>query len=408
MTKNIWLINHYAVRNKGRHASLAKQFVEQGWHSCIILSSFDHHKREYLYEESVKVVKNEDGVNYVYIHSKPAYTNNGAKRILNMLSFCWIVIRNLKYIILQVGKPDYVIASSVHPFVWEIGYKICKKYKARFVAEVRDIWPLSLVEVAHVNPKHPFVKVLSIVERRAYVRSDAIVTTMPYAYKHICENFPVKREKVHWMPNGIDVRQYDKNLNSKDPIPQDLDEFLTKHWCCVYTGSFVESECISMMLDAFSILKDQDIYFAIVGGGHDEAVLKQRAKELGLNKVTFFPYMPQAAIAKVLSKAKCCIAASHNLPIYQYGFSTNKHSDYLLSGNPVIFASDYPNVVKNAGHFGIPSDSPNSLANAIMEIKGLSPKELAALEEKGKNIIKELYDYNVVAKNYLKLLSSLN
>ena len=225
LKSNIWIINHYAVKGSGRHGSLARSFQERGHKTSIILSSFIRGKGEYLYEEKVKVIRGDDGVDYVYIHSNPCYFGNGTGRILNMFSFCWIILINLKYIKQQIGKPDHVIASSVHPFVWEIGYKIAKKFKAKFIAEIRDIWPLSLIEVAQVDKRHPFVKLLSIVERRAYKRSDAIVSTMPYAYKHICGKFGIKREKVHWMPNGIDVKEYERNLKSDKALPVNLEIF---------------------------------------------------------------------------------------------------------------------------------------------------------------------------------------
>lgn len=408
MNKNIWLINHYAVKNKGRLPSLAKHFVEKGRRVCIILSSFDHFKREYLYDEEIKVVQNVDGVSYVYIHSKPAYTNNGAKRILNMLSFCWVVMRNLKEIVKQVGKPDYVIASSVHPFVWEIGSKIAKKYKGKFIAEVRDIWPLSLVEVAHVSKNNLFVRLLGVVERRAYMRSDVIVTSMPFAYKHICNNFPVRREKVHWLPNGIDVKQYKINLASKESLPTDLDKYLSSHWCCVYTGSFVASESIPMMLEAFSLLKDEDIYFAIIGGGHDEESLKKKKEELELTKVEFFPFVPQTMIAKILAKANCCVAAIQDKPLYRYGLSLNKLNDYLISGNPVVFACNFENVVKDAGQFAITSDSPEVFAETILKIKNLSECEMSVIAQRSRTLIENIYDYKVVADKYLEMLSYLN
>lgn len=406
--KNIWIINHYAAINNGRHASLAKHFKEKGYESCVLLSSFDHSHREYLYGEAIKVVANHDGVNYVYVHSKPAYKNNGLGRILNMISFCWIIICNLKKICNQVGKPDYVIASSVHPFVWEIGYKIAKKYKCKFIAEIRDIWPLSLIEVTNISPSHPFVKLLGWVEKRAYLRADAIVSTMPFAYNHICDNFPVKRDKVHWMPNGIDVTQYEKNLLCDDTMPKELEDFFTNHWCCVYTGSFVASECIPLMLNAFEKLKNEDIYFAIIGDGHDAEALKAMKESLGLDKVKFFPFVKQSIIAKIMSKANCCIGAIHSLPLYRFGLSLNKLNDYLYSGKPVVFACDYHNVVNDAGQFSIPSDSATEMANTIMKIRNLSSDELEKLSIKSRKLIKETYDYDVVSTNYLALLESLN
>lgn len=405
--KNIWIINHYASINSGRHASLAKLFVEKGNRTCILLSSFDHSKREYLYEDKIKVVHNDDGVKYVYIHSKPIYKGNGIGRIINMISFCLLIFRNITYIIEQVGIPNYIIASSVHPFVWEVGYKVAKKYNSKFIAEIRDIWPLSLIEVTNISPSHPFIKLLGYIEKRAYLRSDAIVSTMPFAYDHICTNFHINKEKVHWMPNGIDVAQYERNLNGNLSIPSDLENFLNSHWCCVYTGSLVESECIPMMLEAFSTLKDEDIYFAIIGDGHDKDALLQQKETLDLTKVEFFPFVQQTLIAKILSKAKCCVGAIHDKPLYRYGLSLNKLSDYLISGQPVVFACNYKNVVKDAGQFSIPSDDPLKFADTIRTIRLLDEDALSNLSNKSRELIKGVYDYDVVSDNYLKLLKTL-
>lgn len=407
MGKNIWIINHYAVKDKGRHPSLAGLFVKNGQATTIFLSSFDHHKRVYLYDEKIKVVDGNDGVRYIYVKSSPAYNNNGIRRILNMLSFCWIIWRNIKKIVVKTGIPTHIIASSVHPFVWELAYHVAKKYKTKFIAEVRDIWPLSLVEVAHVRKNHPLVKLLTFVERRAYKRSDKIVTTMPFAYKHICDSYGIDKDKVKWLPNGIDTDKYHQNEHSGSQLPEELDQFLTSHWCCVYTGSFVESECIPMMLQAFSKIKDKDIYFAIIGGGHDELKLKQLKEDLKLDKVEFFPFVEQSKIPQIMSKAKCCIGAIHDLPIYEYGLSMNKLNDYLISGKPVVFACSYNNVVKDAGHFGIQGEDSQLLADTIIKVRNLSSEDIEQLSQKSKKIIEETYDYKVVAQNYLSLLNSL-
>ena len=404
---NIWIINHYAILNNGRHASLARFFQEKGYKTSIILSSYSHEKGEYLYDEKVKVIEGDNGVDYVYIHSKPSYLGNGLGRIINMISFCLIASNKYKYIKERIGTPNYIIASSVHPFVWEIGYKIAKWTNAKFIAEIRDIWPLSLVEVTHISKMHPFVKLLEIVERRAYKRADAIVSTMPFAYKHICDGFGVKREKVHWMPNGIDVKEYEKDLKDDVTIPIEIESFINNNWCCVYAGSLVSSECLPLMLEAFSLLKNEDVYFAIIGAGHDEEMLKKMRDDFGLEKVKFFPAVQKTLVAKILEKANCCIGAVHNIPLYRFGLSLNKMNDYLLSGKPVIFACNYDNVVKDAGQFAIPSESAEILAETIRKIKTLGKNELDVLAHNSKKLIKETYDYEVIADNYIRMLDSL-
>ena len=161
------------------------------------------------------------------------------------------------------------------------------------------------------------------------------------------------------------------------------------------------------MLEAFSMLKEEDVYLAIIGAGHDESMLKKLHADLGLEKVMFFPYVHQTLIAKILDKSNCCIAGVQNKSLYQYGLSLNKLNDYLLSGKPVVFACNFDNVVKDAGQFVIPSESPAFLAETILKVRNLDQKELEIISQRSKSLIKEVYDYEVVADKYLNLLESL-
>ena len=173
--KTIWIINQYASHLETRHEELSRFFSSQGYRVAVITSSFHHGRREYMYKEAISFQERFAGVTYVYLHSWPSYQKNGINRVLNMLDFCRLSIKYRKVISEKVGKPKYVIASSAPPFVWEAGARISKKYGAKFIAEFRDIWPLSLVDVQRVNPNHPLVKILEIIEKRAYKHADISV-----------------------------------------------------------------------------------------------------------------------------------------------------------------------------------------------------------------------------------------
>lgn len=404
----IWIINQYASHLVTRHEELSKSFAAQGYRVAVITSSFHHGRREYMYEEPVAYRNLREGVSYAYLRCAPPYQSNGAGRLFNMLDFARMTGKYQKAIAERAGIPDYVIASSAPPFVWEAGYKAARHFNAKFIVELRDIWPLSLVDVQGVSPKHPLVKVLELIEKRAYRRADAIVSTMPYAWKHVIEAADVPREKVHWMPNGINVSEAEQDLNSDRELPAELKDYLTGHWCCVYIGSIVKSECLDYLLKGFSEVRDPDIFFAVIGEGHEKEKIMRMAGELKIANIRFFPAIDKRLIPKALELAAAAAAAvNEELPVYKFGLSMNKLNDYLAAGVPTVFAGNVDNIVRDAGHFSIPTGDGKLLAQTIMKIRNFGADEREELKKKAKAVIRKDYDYPEIGRKYLHMMESL-
>lgn len=407
MNKVIWIINQYASHLESRHLELAKVFAESGYIVAVITSSFHHGRREYMYEEPVVFRKRADNIYYFYLHAKPQYKANTGKRIFNMMDFCRLYIKKEQEIANITGIPDYIIASSAPPFVWEIGYASAKKYNAKFIAEFRDIWPQSLVEVQGVSQKHPIVSFFTVIEKRAYRRADAIVSTMPHAWEHVCHVSKIPRNKIFWMANGINTQEADENLKGDMQLPEDILDYLSSRWCCIYIGSLVKSECIDYLISAFNSIDDPDLAFVIIGNGHEKNRLMAQAESLGANNIQFFPAIMREQIPKALQLAKVAVAAVGDLDLHRYGFSLNKLNDYLYSGIPTIFVCNSENVVGEAGHFVVPPNDPGAFAEAIKTVKSLDEEKLNELGQKAKMLIKSKYDYKYIGANYIKMLQQL-
>lgn len=408
MSRTIWIVNQFASHLEERHLNLSAYFAEKGYNVVVITASFHHGRHVYLYQEEMKVVEKQPCVTYIYLKARPQYMTGAGKRTLHMLDFCYRFDKYRKQIAESFGKPDFIIASSAPPFVWEIGYRAAKKYHAKFIAEFRDIWPLSLVEVQGTSANHPFVKLLEVVEKRAYKHADAIVGTMPYAYKHVCDELGFPRSKVHWMPNGLNVQKAEQELADAElKLPKELDDFLTQHWCCIYIGSIVKSERVGYMIDAWKQVKNKEICFAIIGDGNVVPDIEQQIRTCNSGRVRHFQSIPKEQIPLALSKAKCCLAARPDYAIYRYGLSMYKLYDYLFSGKPTVFACDVDNVVKDAGGLVVPFGDPQLMANAIEQAMTYTNDELKEIAEREQQIVRECYDYRAIADRYLKLLESL-
>jgi glycosyltransferase involved in cell wall biosynthesis len=237
----IWIINHYAgSRVHGmeyRHYYLAQHFSRMGLRPAIVCASF-HHLLTKLPEGKTADV---DGIPYVWIKTR-RYERNDAKRALNMVDFS---TRLLFARLGQLPKPNVVIASSPHPFVAFNGYRIARRYGAKFIFEVRDLWPLTLLEIGGHSPRHPFIRAMAWAERLGYERCDHAVSLSAGTRDYMVAYGLDERKFVN-IPNGMDLPAEGANV---EPLPEEhrrVIENLRGHGTLIvlYSGSHgVVNEC---------------------------------------------------------------------------------------------------------------------------------------------------------------------
>ena len=107
--KKLWILNHHSGLEGDRHYELAKELTHYKIEVVVFLSSFNHGCEQYTYEEEVKIKKICPGITYVYLHTAPAYHGISAQRILNMMSYCWLMRKYEPQFYRLFGQPDMVI-----------------------------------------------------------------------------------------------------------------------------------------------------------------------------------------------------------------------------------------------------------------------------------------------------------
>lgn len=408
--KRLWILNHHSGLEGDRHYELAKEMAAAGMEVVVFMSAFDHQTETYTFEKTVTIRKVQKGVFYVWLRTTPAYHGNGSARILNMISYYRLMRKYEKKFYERFQVPDAVIGSSVHPFVWENAWHIARKNKIPFICEIRDFWPLSFTEIYGWSRFHPVCLLFSLLERRAYRRADAIVTSMEFGYRYL-EQFPyVKKERIFWIPNGYHTVEIDQVLQDRNvSLPGDLDQYLQNNWCAVYTGSFVDSERLPDMLDAALYMQEhgmEEVKFAFIGDGHLRSELETRVKRENLKNVRIFPRIEKNQVAVALSKAKVCIAAlKDDRVLNDLGLSLNKLNDYLYSGNPTVFACNSVNVVgESSGGIVVPCSDARAYADALKRIYDMPEEQRRDMGEKGRKMIREKYNYSLLAKQYMEIL----
>ena len=379
---SIVILNHHAsapdVGGGGRHYGLAKLFSENGHKITIIASSYANSRKKYNYSEEVVIKQFNDNFNFVYLKTKPAYINI-ISRFANYIDYMWKAAKFDRF----EYKPNVIIASSVHPLAWVAGYKLSRRYNAKFIVEVRDLWPLSMYEDFSGIIRKIVFSFFESLERKYYNLADAIITTAPYAYEYMEEKYGIDRNKVFHIPHGLDISEFDKNTELEEKVLGDeLRQVLDNNFCVTYTGSLSKSEGLPAFVESAKYLKNiKGVKLVIIGSGSEKLNLEKIIREQYLDNVIMVDRQPRNFIPLILKKSDILFCGLKERKVFEYGISKNKFYDYMASGKPIIFASSV-------------RDSLIDKAKAGITVKPHEPEELA-------KAIKYLYEnIDTIGKQY--------
>lgn len=166
-------------------------------------------------------------------------------------------------------RPDVIVYSSPSPVAYLSAQHLAKRFNARLVFEVRDIWPLSLMELGGYSKKHPFIRFMQWVEDRAYRKSDRVVSNLKNAVEHMV-NRGMSPEKFTWVPNGFSLDE----VNLKTPLNESARRHLPKGKFIIgYTGTLGVANAMDTFIEAADRLKSRDeIAFVLVGDGKEKVL----------------------------------------------------------------------------------------------------------------------------------------
>ncbi|WEJ63150.1 glycosyltransferase family 4 protein [Thiomicrorhabdus lithotrophica] len=402
--KTIWIINQYASTPAtgmgGRHFYLAKELAKQGHQVYLIASSYTHLLRSPLEITDSYFIEELDGISFVWVKMPQYEDAHDKKRVLNWFIFAWRLLKLPKVI---KDKPDVVLASSPAPFVFLGAQRLAKKFHARLVFEVRDIWPLTLIELGGYSSKHPFIRLMQWVEDKAYRESDTVLSNLPNAVRHM-ESRGMKPEKFSWIPNGFDTEEF----SNTEPLSEETLQALPQDKFIVgYTGTLGVANALENFIDAAELLKKNDkIAFVLVGKGKEKKTLQTQVNRLKLKNVTFIDSIRKSQVQSMLEKFDACFIGWKKEAIYRYGIAPNKLPEYMLSATPIIHAySGACDFVKEAeAGISVPAENPQAIAEAILALKQMSFEEISQLGQNGRNHALENYDYTKLAEKLSGIL----
>ena len=397
MSKKIWIINEYAGSPyhgmEFRHYYLGKELVKLG-HSVTVVSSPYSHLFKNL---SKKRKENIDGVDYLWLKTFNYGSAHNKKRVLKWFLFMFKVF----FLPYSLKKPDVIVVSPMAPFPILPAWVLSKIYRAKLIYEVKDIWPLSLIELGGFGEDHPFIKLMAWFEKFALTKSDVIVSNLQNYGEHIRKDVGISRD-FEWISNGVDLEE----LKEIEPLSEEIVEQIPKEKFIVgYTGTVGVANALDSFLESALSLQDhEDIVFVVVGDGQEKGRLMEQFGRY--NNICFIDAIPKKQVQSMLRLFDVCFLGWSREPLYQYGTSANKLFDYMYSGKPILNAFSGGGDIVTMSKCGVTveAQNPQAIKNGILKLYNMSQEKREQLGQNGKDYVLEHFTYEKLAKKFEGLL----
>jgi glycosyltransferase involved in cell wall biosynthesis len=403
MSLSIWYVSKYlappSISSAGARGFLLMRELAQMGHNVAVITSDSNHLATPPQLDSDYFFQQIDGVQLCWVRTVKYSLAKSFRRILSWLHFEWRLVRLPKK---KLTQPDVIVISSLSLLTVLNGLWWRMRYKCLLVFEVRDIWPLTIIEEGGFKPSNILVRGLGVIERLGYKHADVIVGTMPNLGEHVRHVLGYAKP-TRCIPMGVDVTMF----ATPAALPADYvkkyfpqDKFVVAH-----VGSIGITNALDTFLDcAVSMSEQHGIHFLLVGDGDLREIYQ--TKYAHLDNLTFSPRVSKEMVQSVLAKCDLLYFSVHVSKVWQYGQSLNKVIDYMMASKPVVASyTGYPSMINEAdcGTF-VPAGDVLALKREVERYARMSELERQRIGSRGRNWLLEHRQYKKLAENYLGLM----
>ena len=324
-------------------------------------------------------------------YRKGNYIVRGISQLLLPFLFFWKVARTVR------APIDGIFVYSPPLPLGLLGVFVKRRYCARFLLNLQDIFPQNAIDLGILNSK-PFIAFFEWLEKFVYRRADLITFHSPGGRKFLVERKRVPPEKIVTLYNWVDIDSYQSPRRVTPPFRQRFG--LEGKYIFVFAGVFGPAQGLEFLVSVAREVRDiPDVVFLLVGGGSEKETIEGLVREWKLTNVVVKPFISQDDYAALLTEADVGIVCLS--PKNKTSFVPGKLLGYLASGKPVAAflnkESDGFEMIASAGcGYAQRSDNPEGAAALVRKMY----EERSKLSKRGANGLR-------FAREHLSLESTL-
>lgn len=397
---NILLINHNAGSLQHgmelRPYYFAREWVKAGHDVTIVAASFSYCRQQNIAYRRL-VEEKIDNIRYIWL-PVPGHEAGHEEHFANIEAFA----RQLELYAdrLVELQPNFVIDASIHPLAAASCLKLAQRCKAKYVAEIHDLW--ELMPLADSTPEN--IARLEEAERFRLSQAERIITALPNFSKYL-EAYGI--EKKSWcIPNGINLDEHKSVL----PLASEYAEAIAKlkeegKFLIGYAGALGNDKALDVLIDAAKKLEQQPVHFLLLGDGNERLALQQQAQELGLKNVSFFAPVHKNMVFSFLKAMDALYAGWKDSEYNKYGLSQTKIFEYMFASKPIIHCiSSEEDLVDSVGcGMKLSAEDSEAIAGAVVKMLQQTAEQRQEMGRKGRDFVTTCRNYRALAEWYLQV-----
>jgi hypothetical protein len=302
-------------------------------------------------------------VHYTWVYTSPR--KSVPRRVVYYASFMLMAI----FAALRLkDRYDVVFASCPPPLVGVAGWVIARMKRAKFVLDVRDLWPGLAIALGEL--RNPIaIAAARAVEWLSYRTADGIIAvTRPF--REEIERRIAKRVPVELIPNGalplfLDAARERNHTREEKGWKQ--------RFVVSYVGNVGVCQGLMHLVEAAEILQDVAPEVLVFVQGH--GVVKERliaeARSRGLRNISFEGIVPTETAAAAMAASDALLVPLARVPMAAQ-FVPSKLFDSMAVGRPVLLAAEGEalRILKDAqAGLGYTAEDGKALAAAVLDLR---------------------------------------
>lgn len=332
---NILFLSHYFPPEVNAPASRTfehcREWVKCGHRVTVVTCApnhprgepFDGYKNRLLQREKV------DGIDVIRIWTFLSANEGFLLRTLNYVSFMLMAMVLSPWL----GRADVVVSTSPQFFNGLAGYFVAAFKRARWVVEIRDLWPESIVAVGALTQRR-IIALLEWIELFVYRKADRIIVVTQSFAKQIGEKLG-SEEKIAVVKNGANLQLFTSQSVENSQTLGEIEAI--KHKCIVaYVGTHGMAHGLDKVVEAAERLRARtDIHFLFVGDGAERVNLIDMAANKELENCTFLGQLPKSMMPYIWSVSSICLVVLRKNKTFE-SVIPSKIFECMAMGKPMI------------------------------------------------------------------------